>query len=105
MKEWVESRREICEDPQIYDELPQEVKEMLDGWISTYIVPSKRGYWKRSSYGLKADFQRDTGIYIYSGAFNGAVLKAGHQPVNPKDTNWYFKKVNCERTEPIIYKL
>ena len=60
MKEWVERRREICEDPQIYDELPQEVKIM----ISTNIVPDKKGHWKRSSYGLKADFHRDTGIYI-----------------------------------------
>lgn len=91
MKEWVETRQDRCDDPKIYRELPQEIKAELDNWISTHIIPSKRTYWKRSSYGLKADFKRDSGIYIYTGVFHGAMLRAGYQPVDPTTTNWHFK--------------
>jgi hypothetical protein len=91
MKEWVESRQSICEDPRIYYELPREIRCVLDMWIDDSIWPSRRVRARRSSYGLKADFQRDTGIYIYTGVFNGAMLEAGYQPVNSKDTNWNFK--------------
>ncbi|MDR3587513.1 MAG: hypothetical protein P4L59_19705 [Desulfosporosinus sp.] len=88
MKEWIESRQDMCDDPKIYDELPHEVKTVLDKWIEASIVPSKK---ERSSYGIKTDFHRETGIYVYAGVINGALLKAGYQPMNPKDTNWYFK--------------
>ncbi|MDR3544110.1 MAG: hypothetical protein P4L69_24635 [Desulfosporosinus sp.] len=88
MKEWIESRQNMCDNPRIYDELPQEVKVTLDRWIAVSIVPSKK---ERSSYGIKTDFHRETGIYVYAGVINGALLKAGYQPVNPKDTNWNFK--------------
>jgi hypothetical protein len=88
MKEWIESRQDIRDDPRIYDELPHEVRVTLDKWIATSIVPSKK---ERSSYGIKTDFHRETGIYVYAGVINGALLKAKYQPVNPKDTNWNFK--------------
>lgn len=91
MKEWIEERQDICEDPKIYDELPSEIKFTLDTWIATHIDATKRRCPEHSSSALKTAFHRETGCYIYTGVFNGAMLRAGYQPVNPRETYWHFK--------------
>ncbi|SHH87003.1 hypothetical protein [Desulfosporosinus lacus] len=93
MKEWIESRFDRCDNPSIYNELPHEVKDVLDAWIFANILPGKRTSTRRSVYGLKTDFQRATGIYLYSGAFAGAMVKAGYRPMNPSNPSGRFNVI------------
>ncbi len=77
--------------PARFEELQAKEQAALLAWIGKHFEPSKRTYWRRSSYGLKHDFQRDTGIYVYNGAFKGAMQKAGIIPAVEKEQNWHFK--------------
>ena len=85
------SNKKDLDHPACYEDLPTETQTALIAWISEHFEPSRKIYWHRSSYGLKHDFERDTGIYIYNGAFKGAMLKAGIIPVDDKKQNWNFK--------------
>lgn len=76
--------------PNCYDELSQEDKQAVIGWIEQKFEKASRTY-SISSYGLKHDFERDTGIYVSNGEFKGAMLTAGFKPVNANELNWYFK--------------
>jgi hypothetical protein len=96
MKEWIESRNDRCYDTGLYNELPQEIKAELDNWIQSNIMPDENSKFPRSSYGLKTDFRRDTGIYIYSGVLDGALMAAGYKPVNTNDKNKFYSiKCGC----------
>ena len=77
--------------PARFEELPAKKQAALMAWIGKHFEASRQTYWLRSSYGLKHDFQRDTGIYVYNGAFKGAMLKAGIVPADEKEQNWHFK--------------
>lgn len=94
MKEWIEARRERCYESELYDELPEEIRAALDEWIRVNIRSDEHCRFPRSSYGLKTDFRRDTGIYVYSGIMDGALAKAGYKPVNTED-NHRFYSVKC----------
>ena len=98
MKEWIEVRRDRCYEPELYDELPVEIRSALDEWIQVNIRPDYTESFQRSSYGLKADFFRDTGIYVYSGVMDGGLAKAGYKVVNTDDKNrLYSIKHGCCR--------
>ena len=77
--------------PDCLEELSAKKQEALMAWIGKHFEPARQPYWHRSSYGLKHDFQRDTGIYVYNGAFKGAMLKSGIVPADEKEQNWHFK--------------
>ena len=77
--------------PARFEELQAKKQLALLAWIARHFEPSRQTYWHRSSYGLKHDFQRDTGIYVYNGAFKGAMLKSGIVPADEKEQNWHFK--------------
>lgn len=83
--------KENLDHPERYLDLPPEVKTALDDWIQLKFEPARRMNRDRTSYGLKHLFQRESGIYIYNGAFKGAMLAAGFMPDDPDDQNWYFK--------------
>lgn len=86
-----EASSDPANHPNIYNELPLKIKKELDTWIQENFVKSKTVYRTRTSYGLKHDFQRDTGIYIYNGAFKGAMKKAGFEAADEAQLNWHFK--------------
>lgn len=77
--------------PNCYKNMGLQEKQKLDEWIKSKFEPSKRIYRNRSSYGLKHDFNRDTGIYVTNGEFKGAMLAAGFATENEKELNWHFK--------------
>jgi len=77
--------------PGCYDNLSLEEKRALDNWICSKFQKAKRIYRRRSSYGLKHDFERDSGIYVYNGAFKGAMLAAGFAPADETEQNWHFR--------------
>ena len=77
--------------PARFEELQAKKQKALLTWIGKHFEPSRQTYWHRSSYGLKHDFQRDTGIYVYNGAFKGAMLASGFVPADEKEQNWHFK--------------
>lgn len=77
--------------PESFKDLDDTKKEMLIKWIKEKFEPSKRTYTKRTSYGLKHDFQRDTHIYVFNGQFKGAMLEAGFKAADESKLNWHFK--------------
>lgn len=74
-----------------YDLLPDDVKHDLDWWISEYVRPATGVNYNHTSYGLKHLFGSATGTYVSNDAFKGAMVEAGHLPVDASQTNWAFK--------------
>jgi len=98
MQEWIESRSNRCYELELYNELPEEIKIVLDEWVRTSIVPDDTGKSQRSSYGLKADFFRDTGIYIFTGPMDASLQKAGYKPMNSDEKDfWYNVRYCCSK--------
>lgn len=78
-------------DPAGFQALEPERQAALLGWIRAVLVPAKTVY-RRTSYGMKHDFEREPdGFYVYNGAFKGAMLEAGFQPVDASELNWRFR--------------
>ncbi|EYE89086.1 hypothetical protein Q428_04675 [Fervidicella metallireducens AeB] len=82
---------DYCNRPESFKDLDETKKEILIKWIKERFEPSKRAYTKRTSYGLKHDFERDTNIYVYNGQFKGAMLEAGFKAADESKLNWHFK--------------
>ncbi|MGB9609401.1 MAG: hypothetical protein ACPL7M_00395 [Bryobacteraceae bacterium] len=78
-------------DPAGFQKLEPEQQAALLDWIRAVLVPAKTVF-RRTSYGMKHDFEREPdGFYIYNGAFKGAMLEAGFQPVDASEINWRFR--------------
>jgi len=78
-------------DPSRFYDLDLHEQSSLVEWIKDVLAPAKNKF-RRSSYSMKHDFQREPdGFYIYNGAFKGAMLAAGFDPVDAKIMNWYFR--------------
>jgi hypothetical protein len=84
------------DQPAEFDGLTNDEKRQVLAWIDAYIEPSggRIGY---TSYWLKHRMEGITDLYVTSGAFKGAMLAAGYQPVAKDAVNWWF---NC-RWKPI----
>jgi len=83
--------RDYFDRPESYKDLNEKDKVVLDRWIKSKFEVASSNYTIRSSYGLKHDLNRDTGIYVYNGQFKGAMLAAGFTAVDEKTLNWHFK--------------
>jgi hypothetical protein len=72
--------------------LPYELQELLQKWIGFRYRDSDR-YWKRrSSYGLRKDFQNALGVFISDEDFRGAMLVAGFTAsMTAYDQNLHYK--------------
>ena len=70
-----------------YDRLPDDQKQLLQDWIADRIKPASSYQHKRTSYGLKHDFQRETGLWVNNGAFKGGMLAAGFKPYSDLEMN------------------
>lgn len=77
--------------PDCYMHMDNEARLKLDEWIHNRFELAKRFYQGRSSYGLKHDYEHESGIYVTNGEFKGSMLAAGHKPEDEKELNWYFK--------------
>jgi hypothetical protein len=78
-------------DPRCWDQLSSDRQAALVGWIRDVLVPAGRAF-HRSSYAMKHDFEREPGgFYVTNGMFKGAMLAAGHQPVDAREINWRFR--------------
>ncbi len=78
-------------DTRCWDQLPADQQATLVKWIRDVLVPAYRVF-NRTSYGMKHDFERAPGgFYVTNGMFKGAMLAAGHHPVNASEINWRFR--------------
>jgi hypothetical protein len=89
------------ENPAQYDALSDDQKRLLQDWIADRIKPARAYCYKRSSYGLKHDLQRETGLYVSNGAFKGAMLAAGYKawPVHEMNPSYKIRPPRDESKE------
>lgn len=78
-------------DDKLLTDEDKEIQEKVLKWIKQHCVRIKSINKRHSSYGLKHILERDTGIYLTNNQFKHAMLLAGHNPINEKDLNWYFR--------------
>lgn len=84
-------KMDYVNDPRCLQDLPAEQQAVLIGWIRDVLVPTRRAF-HRTSYGMKHDFESEPGgFYVTNGMFKGAMLAAGHQPVDAGEINWRFR--------------
>jgi hypothetical protein len=80
-----------CPDkPSEFSQHSEPEQRLIKLWISFAIRPAKTKHW-RTSYGLKHDLERDTGLYVTNPDFKGAMLAMGYDPVDPWALNWHFR--------------
>jgi hypothetical protein len=77
--------------PSEYQNLLADTRAELLLWIWRNLTPTKAKVHLSTSYGLKHTFEDDAGFYISNGAFKGAMLEAGYEPVDPRERNWRFR--------------
>jgi len=87
------SPNSVCNNPLEYEELNEYQKATLQDWIAECVIPHKAKTFNpfHTSYGLKHQFEYNSGIYITNGQFKGAMLTAGFEPRSYNDLNWVFK--------------
>lgn len=84
------------DNPCRYERLGEEEKAEVQEWIAQSIKKSKT-VGRGDSYTIKHDFERTRGFHVTNGEFKGAMLAAGHRPVDPAETNWRFKIAPIDR--------
>ena len=77
--------------PEMYEQLTDAEKKSLSDWISQHLSPRKTANYRHTCYGLKHHFMRNTGIYVFSGAFKGAMREAGYLAVDERKQNWNYR--------------
>lgn len=77
------------DDPIFFDEQDTAIKEQLLEWIRQRFEPATEIH-PRTSYGLKHEFKKDTGTYVFNGVMKGALIHLGFMPVNTSKQNWNF---------------
>ena len=70
--------------------LPDEKIAQISEWIKKNVRAADRNCSGYSSYGLKHELERDTGIYLTNNQFKHAMLLAGFVPINANELNWEF---------------
>ena len=80
--------------PEEFEKLSEENKNILIKWIKTHIQPRKSVNNRNSSYGLKHIFEDDKGhggFYVTNGMFKGAMRECGYVPEDERAVNWYYR--------------
>ena len=78
------------DSPEMFKELDEDDRVKLLAWIrGKYEIGDEA--FEKTTYGLKHDFQRETGIFVFNGAFKGALVHLNFEPVDPLEQNWHFK--------------
>lgn len=89
-------------DPNDFENLSNEEKEILVKWIPHNLGRADRFYKKASSYYLKELFESSPeGFRITNGQFKGAMLAAEYSVADKDSLNWHFNisKLFLERLE------
>lgn len=82
--------------PSSHDGLPEAEEALLREWILRELRPA--GVEGRfCTYGLKHICERMTGCYSTNGAFKGAMLDAGFEPVDRFALTWKFGYAEAEK--------
>lgn len=79
-----------ADDPIEFERLSPAERAALLLWITLAVRPAAKRHY-HTSYGLKHDYQRDSGLYVVNGAFKGAMVAAGYKPTHTPDQNWLFR--------------
>lgn len=85
-----EYRRSPGNQPSYYAVLSEVEQDALQEWISLVFRAAKTSPGDES-YAIKHDYEAATGLYVGNGAFKGAMLVAGYQPVDWTELNWTFR--------------
>ncbi len=98
---------EYCDNPARFDDLNAAQREDVLDWIDAVFTARKTPNRNRTSYGYKHDYAgyrnrtaqtNELGDhYLLNGAFKGAMLCAGFEPVDRTAQNWTF----CVTYRPI----
>ena len=78
------------EDKALITDRPKEQVALVCAWIRKNIRPRKTPMLERTSYGLKHDFEHDTGLYLTNNEFKDAMLLCGYYPVDQNKLNWCY---------------
>lgn len=81
------------EDAQLLSDEDDDVIALVSEWIRANIRKSGKILRGRTSYGIKHDLQRDTGVYLTNNQFKDAMMTAGFMPVDPNELNWRYRIV------------
>lgn len=81
------------EDARLLSDEADDVIALVSEWIRVNICKSSKILRDRTSYGIKHDLQRDTGVYLTNNQFKDAMLTAGFPPVDPNELNWHYRIV------------
>lgn len=76
--------------PDGYETLSELEKQTLQEWIELAIQPAKHKH-SFSSYGLKHEYEYQTGLYVTNGQFKGAMLQCGYTPIDTNAINWKYR--------------
>jgi len=82
------------DNPERFENLKKEQKEVLCNWIKENFVKRKTVNYNYTSYGLKHYFEGSpSGFYVDNGEFKGAMLFCGFTPmaVDSNERNWKFR--------------
>ena len=86
-------------DKELLYSLSDDDLSCISDWIKDNVRPAESNKSGFSSYGLKHELERDTGIYLTNNQMKHAMLSSGYEPVDPKALNWEF---NIALTRDII---
>lgn len=74
--------------PEQWNFLTATEKDDLLAWCERKLERSTR--YSHSSYGIKHQYQQDTGNYVYTGAMKAALEKLGYKPDKTRSFNWHY---------------
>lgn len=65
----------------------------LTTWIAQTFVPSRRGQRRvhEGAFWLKHVAEEQLGRYVSEQEFKDAMVAAGHQPINARESPWQFR--------------
>ena len=81
---------EEVNQPSSYERLTDQEKTTLQEWIAKELVTASLA-GSKCSYALKHIHERLTRHYVTNGAWKGAMLAAGFEPIDRTELNWQFR--------------
>jgi len=79
------------DDPERWRELDPVQRRIVLFWIERHISPRSRINKLAHAFKLKNILLHDTGLFISTGAFKGAMIEVGYFPIEPSDSNPYYR--------------
>src|SRR5918994_1958185 len=81
----------LMTDPlRAFETLSPQSQAVLLAWILLSVAPSRRPD-KATSYSMKHDLEREAGFYVSELELQGAMIRSGHDPLDPSEESWRFR--------------